>query len=151
MHNKITEDLMKTTTFQGRIDEEPQSHIDPDTTKRRDAFSNISRELTEADLKSPGTQRLLLRDLDNYEECKKQLADMREKFHKADRANGIYEVQLHQYKGIDYLYSLLLGIGSALVGLSPAIWTDDTQYLSIVIGALGLVAFIASLIIKHFR
>lgn len=134
---------------QHRVDEEPQNQIDPDTTKRRDAFSKISRELTESDLKSPGTQRLLLRDLDNYEECKKQLEELREKYRIADRNNGIYEVKLHQYEGVDYLYSFLLGIGSALIGLFPSFLSSDLLYIGILIGLLGLVAFVASLIIKH--
>ena len=132
-----------------RIDEEPLNRLDPDTTKSKDAFSKISRELTETDLKSPGTQRMLLRDLDNYEVCKKQLEDLREKYHSADRKNGVYEVLIHQYEGIDYLYSFLLGIGSALIGLFPAFISSDVWYLGLAIGLLGLVAFVSSLIIKH--
>jgi len=132
-----------------RIDEEPQNHNDPDTTKRKDAFSKISRELSEADLKSPGTQRMLLRDLDNYEDCKKKLEDLREKYHRIDRENGVYEVKLAQYEGIDYLYSFLLSIGSALIGLFPTVWTSATWYLGTSVGVLGLTAFVASVIIKH--
>ena len=134
---------------QPQVDEEPQHQIDPETTKRKNAFSNISRELTESDLKSLGTQRLLLRDLDNYEVCKRQLEDLQEKYHKADRENGVFEVKLRQYQSIDYLYSFLLGIGSALIGLFPALCKGSEWYLGVAVGVLGLAAFFASVIIKH--
>ena len=122
-----------------QTDEHKEHGVNPDTTKKS-AFSNLRRDLSDEDMSSPGTQRLLLRDLDNYEECKIKLEECGRKYHEKDKENAVLNTKLMANSSFDILYSVMLSLGAALIGLVPSIQDKDggVYYLSFVIGGIGL-------------
>lgn len=147
---KFDEEPHKTSS---QVDEHSEQFISPDTNKRRNAFSNLKRELTDEDLKSPGTLRLILRDLDNYEECKSQLDKYKSMFHEKDKDNAVLETKLGASNGFDILYSVMLSLGSALMGMVPSIQNKDgnVYYMSVVVGAIGLVVLLSGILTRLFK
>lgn len=104
-------------------------------------------------MKSPGTLRLILRDLDNYEECKSQLDNYKGMFHEKDKNNAVLETKLEASNGFDILYSVMLSLGSALMGMVPSIQNKDgnVYYMSFVIGAIGLVVLLSGIFTRLFK
>ena len=119
------------------------------------AFSKISRELSEDDLKSPGTQRLLLNEIDQFEECKTELDKYRTLYFERNTDCAVYEEKLKSNATLEVATSSLLALGPALMSLSPSITNKEGEwyYLSTIILILGLVMLIGGItakIIKHY-
>ncbi|OUN71158.1 hypothetical protein [Barnesiella sp. An55] len=136
-----------------QVDEHPEQYISPDTNKRRNAFSNLKRELTDEDLQSPGTLRLILRDLDNYEDCKSQLDNYKNKFHEKDKDNAVLETKLKASNNFDILYSVMLSLGSALMGMVPSIQNKEgnVYYMSFVIGVIGFIILVSGILTRLLK
>lgn len=146
-----------------KADEEQPNSASPlgesqtrETKKSKGAFSKISRELTEQDLNSPGTQRLILNELDKYEECKIQLEFYRDKYFERDKTCAVYSQIIKTSKLFEIVCSAMLAIGPALMSLSPSIVDKDGNwyYLSTIILVLGgviLVSGVLAKLIQHGR
>ena len=132
-----------------KSDEEEKVHVgdlDPVQSdvlaKNKGVYSNLKRQLSEEDLNSPGTQRLILAELDKYDECKQNLNYYKDAYHRKDKENAVFRQQLSSNKSFDIVYSFLLAVGPAILGLSPSIMTKDklTGILMVVIGVVCLLS-----------
>ena len=86
-------------------DVEPKSigqvPLSSDATKEKGVYSNLKRQLTEDDLNSPGTQRLILAELDKYDECKKELNYYKDQYHRKDKENAVFKQLVSSNKAFD--------------------------------------------------
>ena len=119
------------------------------------AFSKINRELTEEDLKSPGTQRLILNELDKYEQCKVELDFYREQYYERSSDCKVYEEKLKSNTTNEVASGFLLAFGPSLITLTPSIVDKNGEwyYLStivLIIGIILLAGGIIATIIKRF-
>lgn len=110
--------------------------------KNKGVYSNLRRQLSEDDLNSPGTQRLILAELDKYDECKQELNFYKEAYHRKDKENAVYRQQLYSNKAFDIVYSFLLAVGPAILGLTPMVMTINVVlgWIMIVLGSICLIS-----------
>ena len=131
------------------IDEEPDSgggiHIEESLTIRENGkgglFSKIDRELSESELHDSSLLKILINERDEYIKCKAKLEKCIDKCHQLDKQNAVLEGKLSSSTSNEILYSVMLALGPALLGLLPSLsgekpWT----YVGIGIVGLGLIA-----------
>lgn len=116
--------------------------------KPRRAFSNIGRELSDEELKSPAVQKLLLDSLDQLENINFKLEIFEEKFHIVDKEKAILEEKLINIKSSEILYSFTLTIGAALIGMSNS--SESRSYFWIFISS-GVLLILGGLLSKFVR
>ncbi len=141
-----------------KFDEEPSrikndeyvpSLTDSDSIKHGGAFSKLNRELQDEDLNNRGTQRLILNELDKYEECKKELEKFKSDFFKVDKENAVLKSQLNSATSFELINGFMMTVGSILIGLTPSILKDGEQYyLTWVILAIGVISLIGAILSK---
>lgn len=133
------------------IDEEPKGGIskshDKVLNKRTGAYQKLRRDLSEEELKSPGTQKMLLSDLDRLEEEVNDLRKYQEDFHKSDKEKAILQEKLNSSLSKEILYSVAISLGATLIGLSPSIWSTTNNYGEIIL-TCGIVLVVGGLISK---
>lgn len=114
------------------------------------AFSKIGRELTEQDLNSPGTQRLLLNELDKYEECQINLELYRERYHQLNTQCAVYKEKIKSSTLFEIICSAMLAIGPALMTLAPNVLDSqgNWDYRSYIILSLGIITLAVGVISK---
>lgn len=117
------------------------------------AFKNLQRDLSQEDLNSPGTQKMLLAELERleisnvkieakFDSLNKELKECNEKFYKCDKEKAILENNLNHETKNEILYAFCLTVGSALFGISFSIreavfwWITTILGLSIMVGGL---------------
>ena len=146
------------------IDEDPYSgatndkkFLHSDSVKKGDqALSKLSRELSDEDLQHRGTQRLILNELDKYNDCKVELENYKEKYHNADRENAVLKERLKTSTAFEIIYGFIISIGSALIGISPSIkemnesGNSNTYYLTWIILIIGILSVVGGAIAKIF-
>ena len=136
----------------GPVDEHNPGLVNTDNIKRGGAFSNVKRELTEEELKSPGAMRMLLSKIDDYDNCQKELKEYTEKFHQRDKECAILETAAKGNTAFEIVYSALLTFGSVLIGLYSSIPSNDTsRYVPTIILCVGIAAFLGGIAAKLFR
>ncbi len=136
----------------GPVDEHNPGLVNTDNIKRGGAFSNVKRELTEEELKSPGAMRMLLSKIDDYDNCQKELKEYTEKYHQRDKECAILETAAKGNTAFEIVYSALLSIGSVLIGLYPSIPSNDTsQHVPTIVLCVGIVSIIGGIVAKLFR
>jgi hypothetical protein len=114
-----------------------QSTIVATSTGKRQAFRDIRRQLQDADLSSPGVQKLLLDELDQSESECELLQAYVERFHEADKRAAVLEEKLKASTAFDILFSVGIGLGCAIMGLSPLFWSDGARGpMALVVGFL---------------
>lgn len=122
-------------------------------------YSNLKREITEDDLKTPAVQRILLSEVDKLENrCLEledtlktnftELSDLKEKFHKKDKEKEILDEKFNISKSHEILYSFCLTSGSAIIGFSKIVWDDGYGGLFITFGILLILGGVISKAIK---
>jgi hypothetical protein len=92
-------------------------------TTGRQVFRNLGRQLTDAELASPGVQKLLL---DDYEHAEQRAAEMESyvnRFHDADKRAAILEEKLRADRSNEVMSTVGVALGGAILGLAP--WVFD--------------------------
>lgn len=139
------------------IDDYSPNLIDADDTKSISSgvYSNLGRGLQEDDLKAPGTQKLILAELDRYERCKDDLEKYRKLYHDRDKETAMLKTQVLLSSSSEILYSLVLTASSIVLGLVPSIFTIKenetptiTIILGIILGLVGLAPLITAIVFK---
>ena len=110
-------------------------------------YTNIKRELSEDELKSPAVQKLLLNEHDKLEQRISELEGFVERFYNSDKLRAILEEKLKTTTAFEILYSFCLTAGSALIGISGIFW-DKKGYLLLIIGFVFILGGIISKIVK---
>ena len=134
-----------------QADEHTPESVSSDNVKRG-ALSNLKRELSEEELKTPGAIRMLLSKIDDYDNCQKELQEYKNKFHQCDKQCAVLTTAAKANTAFDILYSFLLAVGSALIGIAPSIQVDNTQnYIPWVLGIVGIIALGGGILAKIFK
>lgn len=122
-------------------------------------YSNIKREITEEDLKSPAVQRILLSEVDKLENRTLDLEDilknntedfnsLKDNYHSADKKNGILEEKFKTSKSQEILYSFCLTSGSIIIGLSKTVWDQGLGGIFLGIGFFLIIGGLISKAVK---
>ncbi len=136
-------------------DEEPVNGQESDTSsekthnRRKGAYQKLRRDLSEEELSSPGTQKMILSDLDRLEDEVDTLLVYKDKFHAKDKSEAVLKEQLKSSTSKEVLYTVSISLGATLIGLSNSIWTTENNNGAIVL-TCGIVLVIGGLISKFF-
>jgi hypothetical protein len=116
---------------------------------RRQAFRDVRRELTDADLASPGVQKMVLDELERAETECEQLRAYIERYHEADKRAAILEEKLRPARAAEVAFGVGVGLGGAIVGLAPFFWENRLQgLLCLLVGILMIFGSIISRMVK---
>ena len=107
-------------------------------------LSRLSRVLTEEDLKGAGVRKMLLGQLDEYEQCKSELSEYRTNYHSKDKEAAVLSEKLNSFVTFEWLYSLLLTVGAILIG-----YYASQPKQGVVLLVLGIISVIAAVYIKY--
>lgn len=132
-------------------DLEPDSKgQDIGTTKtNRNAFSKLAFELTDEDLNSKGTQKLLLSEISRLESETLKLNDFRTKYYNSDKESAVLKEKQKIFMFSEILYSISLTIGAMLIGLTPSINSNNVP--SWLISGIGGILIIGSILAKVIK
>lgn len=106
----------------------------------------MKRELSDEDLNSPGTQRLILNELDKYEECSKLLEEYKTKYYKSETSRAVLEERANTSDSFEILYSASLSFGAMLVGLTPSLIDKAVGWF---VGGVGLLLLALGITAKY--
>jgi VIT1/CCC1 family predicted Fe2+/Mn2+ transporter len=95
------------------------------TTGRRAAFQDIKRELTDAELANPGTQKLLLEMLFTAEAERDEYKTYIGMYYNAEKRASVLEERSKKNKTNETLFAVGVGVGGAIIGLAPAFWSPQ--------------------------
>jgi hypothetical protein len=118
--------------------------------KSRPAFSRLTKELTDDDLDTPGARKLVLDALFRAEEEKAELRLFRDRYHQADKKNGIFEEKLKTNTAVDVISMGCMAAGGIAFGYSRGLWSTQ---LGTAIGAvvLGTILIFIGIIARAIR
>ena len=120
------------------------------TTGKREAFRNLVRQLSSDELSNSGVQKLLLEDLEKAESECETLQGYVERFHDADKRAAVLDERLHKQTAFDILFGVGVGLGGAIIGVSPVFWdTTSKGPIALVIGILLVAGSTAARIVKR--
>lgn len=119
------------------------------TSGKRQAFSNIRRQLSEIDLASPGVQKMLLEELDRAESQCEVAEGFRERFHAADKEAAVLREKLKTVTAMEVFFGLGVAIGSIMIGLAPYFW--DQKAKGVLTLAIGTVVLIGSAVARKIK
>jgi len=122
-------------------------------------YSNIKREISEADLSSPALQRILLSENDKLENRNLELENIlsttnvgfnyiKDKYHEKDKEHAIIVEKLKSYKSLEILYTLCLTSGSIIIGFAKSVSETGYSGLFLGIGILLIIGGITSKTVK---
>lgn len=112
--------------------------------KGRQALSNVRRELSEEEISSPAVQRMLLDELDRLETEAGELREFKDRFYAADKEAAVLRERLRGSVARD----AGLGVGAAMLGFAPSLWSSQPAGWIVVALGVALVAF--ALLAKRF-
>ena len=95
------------------------------STGKRQVFKDIRRQLQDADLASPGVQKLLLDELEQKEAECEILESYIDRFHVADKRAAVLEEKLKTQNAIEVFFAVGMTLGGAIVGLAPFFWDES--------------------------
>src|ERR1700690_4227555 len=96
-----------------------------ETPKSHRAFSRLKRELSDEELGSPGFQKLLLDYLAQADDENAALKSYRDRFHEADKRNGVLEKKLKTDTAAEVISMGSLAVGAAALGYAPSLWSTS--------------------------
>jgi hypothetical protein len=116
----------------------------------RQSFRNIARQLNTEEMCHPGVVKLIIENLDRAEEECEQLRSYQEKFHAADVERNILREQLKTSRALDVAFAVMIGLGCAVIGLTPTFWdASDRGPLALALGLAMVVAGVGVRIAKR--
>jgi hypothetical protein len=116
------------------------------STKGRRSLSSIRREIEESELSNPGTQKMLLGELDRLEEELAAASSYRNNFHEMDKRHAVLEARFTVHKAFEVVTNAALAGGSAILGFVPGVW--GTQPLAGVLLLTGGIFVVGAIIAR---
>lgn len=117
--------------------------------KVRRALSSLKRELTDDELASTGTQKMLLEELERLTEENSVLGSFRSLFHEADKNVAILSEKQKKNISFEIISGACLAIGAASLGYAPSVW--DYPPSGPILIAFGVVLTIGGVVAKAIR
>lgn len=90
--------------------------------KSHRALSGLKRELTNEELSSSGTQKMLLEELERLTEESNNLSSYRDAYHTADKELAVLKEKQRRNISAEIVSGACLTIGAASLGYAPAVW-----------------------------
>lgn len=118
-------------------------------TGKRQAFRDIRRQLQEAELSSPGVQKLLLEDLERAESECDVLEGYVQRYHEADKRAAIFEERLRTQTAMEILFAVGISLGGVLIGLAPSLWNSAKGPVVLSIGFVLVIGSAVARIVKR--
>lgn len=112
---------------------------------RRAAFRDVRRQLTDEELKNPGVQKLLLDMLQEADDEREGLRPYVDRFYSADKTAAVLREEVKTLTAIEVFFGVGVGLGGAIIGLSPFFWGTKPEY-GLITGIVGLGLMIGSTI-----
>lgn len=111
------------------------------------AFSRLTRELGDDDLKNPAVGRMLLDRIDGLSAEKLELEGYRDMFHDADKKAALFEQKALGESKFQILYSFCLTVGGVVFGIAFAISDNSVKWILIF---TGIVLFLIGIGLSFF-
>jgi len=105
---------------------------------RRQALTNVRRQLTDEELANPGLQKLLLDMLEIAESERDSNKIYITSFYEADKKAAILGERLLADKRVDIFFGVGVGLGGTIVGLSP-FFGEIKGFYGIICAIIGVV------------
>lgn len=122
------------------VEEAPKSHR---------AFSGLKRELSDEELSSPGVPKLLLDYLAEANNDNATLKSFRDRFHEADKRNGVLEEKLKINAAAEAISMGSLAVGAGAMGYAPSLWS--TPHGGPIVLTFGAILTIIGILAKVIR
>lgn len=121
-----------------------------DAPKSHRAFSRLKRELSDDELSSPGVHKLLLDYLARAEDEINALKSFRDRFHEADKKNGVLEEKLKIDIAVEMISTGTIAVGAAALVYAPELWAHQPGgWIAVSFGAvLTIVGAVAKRVIR---
>lgn len=117
--------------------------------KARQALSRLKRELADEELSSPGTQKMLLEELERLDAENRDLKQYRDKYFSADKIVAVLYEKLAKSTKVEIISSTCLAVGAAALGYAPVLW--DKQPSGWIAIAFGAVLIVAGVVVRIER
>ena len=133
--------------------EESADGIEPPVKKgtsgRRRSFDNLRRELSDDELASPATQRMLLDEIERLDADNDDLRVFREKFHAADRKVGVMEERFKTRISMEVVHIACVTVNGEAAGFGASNWTvQPSATLAVVFGGVLILAGVIAKAVK---
>jgi hypothetical protein len=136
-------------TGQPEPDEHGAQLVDASLIKTRKALAGVPRQLTPADLATPGVQKMLIEELERAEEEVSELKTFRDKFHVADKELAVTKQKIRGWAAMEIISTGCIAGGAAAFAYAPV--ETHTQYGGWVAAAFGAVLTAIGIIAKRIR
>jgi hypothetical protein len=112
------------------------------------ALRNITRQLTEADLGTPGVQKLLVDLLERSDEENISLRNYMDLFHAKDKEAAILAADLRTNRALEIFFAAGLAFGGIIAGLAGYFWAKkEPDHIA---GTIALVVGVGMLVASIF-
>lgn len=101
------------------------------TPKGKNAYSKISRELSDEQLTEKGAQILILNELDQLCQENDELKEYRKNFYEVDKTKAVLQEKLNTSKSFEVLYTAGVAIGSTIVAGARVLTGNPQTYFTI--------------------
>jgi hypothetical protein len=117
--------------------------------KTRRALSGLKRELTEEDLAAPGTQKMILEEIERLSGENDRMSSIQDDFHRVDKDLAVLREKQKRNISADIVSGSCLAVGAAALGYAPAVWNSPPSgQIALAFGAVLTVAGIIAKAIK---
>jgi len=108
-------------------------------------FEKLARDISEDELRHPGTVRMILNLVDGLDREVKELRGYRDRYYSADKRVAVLESQLRQASTVDILFTVCIGLGVGLMMFAP---TTQGMGIVITLEAIGLGLVVTGILAK---
>jgi hypothetical protein len=112
-------------------------------------LSSLKRELTDEELASTGTQKMLLEELERLSEENTALSSFRSLYHEADKSVAILGEKQKKNISFEVISGSCLAVGAAALGYAPSVWSQPPSGHILI--AFGIVLTIGGILAKAVR
>ena len=137
---------MNNEDIHGPVPEDTRAGSGIPMPKGKQAFQNITRELSDDDLKNPAVGKLLLNEIDRLEIENDELGDYKEQFHEADKKVAVLKEKNKTHLATQIISGGCFTIGGVLLGHGIS---EPSDGRIIVCGALVLIIAIAAIFARR--
>jgi len=119
-------------------------------TSKRQALRDLRRQLSEADLASPGVQKMILDALEASDAECEDLKGYVTRYHDADKHAAVLEEKLRTHKALEIVFGVGVGLGGVIIGFVPTLWNSQPiGIIALAVGALLIAGAIAARVAKQ--
>jgi len=118
-------------------------------TKTRRALSGLKRELTDAELAEPGTQKMILEELERLSDENSRLSSFQDDYHRVDKNLAVVKEKQKRNIAAEIVSGSCIAVGAAALGYAPAVWASPPSgAITLVFGAVLTIGGIIAKAIK---